>query len=262
MQLRPAPTSNATNSRSYPTFHPHVTLAAFDAEPAGLQPALETLAGEAEPVVSYFSKLVAGDSYLGAMKVQLEKTPGLVQLHARVTDILRARDIAWRSRGFPHLSLFYVDGAEERQRLAAHIGGADVVLRKRESSRIMLRAGPRGRPLRRLIGAGIWLVDCRGAVEKWQVLAKLQLANESDATIALFLSPLTTTTLMSLSSPGQALTLRKRPLLLQKSPRSWCGSLPQQSPQDLSNRSTPLLLPRQSLTFTGVLWSFLPLHSL
>lgn len=175
MNYRPTPLMVNPKSRSYPTFAPHITLATFDE----LHPKfkLEAIVPQTGLVVTHFRKMDRGNNYLGALKIQMDKTRRLEQLHEQIITNLESLGIQWKSRSFPHMSLFYVDEAEERKRLERGLIKNMYVGREEISGRIVLKAAADERFIRRFTGSEIWLADCCSKkVEGWKVLGKLSLS--------------------------------------------------------------------------------------
>lgn len=178
MNYRPTPLMVNPKSRSYPTFVPHITLATFDE----LHPQfkLEAIVPQTGLVVTHFRNMDRGNNYLGALKIQMDKTRHLEQLHEKIITNLEGLSIQWKSRSFPHMSLFYVDEAEERKRLERGLIKNMYVGREERSGRIILKAAADERFIRRFTGSEVWLADCCSKkVEEWKVLGKLSLSPPS-----------------------------------------------------------------------------------
>ncbi|KAH8798680.1 hypothetical protein DL96DRAFT_1638333 [Flagelloscypha sp. PMI_526] len=166
------------NSRSYPTFHPHITLAAFKTLPPNFS--LAKTLEHVYPVSATFQTTRLGNSYLGAFSVQLHKTKELESLHEIITGNLRRDKIEWRSPRFPHMSLFYVEEAEERKRLERGLidGGHFVNM----GNSMALRAGKGRTELSQFSVSEIWLVHCHTSnVMKWKILEKIQIASDASS---------------------------------------------------------------------------------
>lgn len=185
MEFRPRHWRRSRSSRSYPYFPPHITLATFttpgftrlhDILPDGLRPA---------PV--YFESIKAGNTYLGALGVNIEKDPAVIKLGKDIVNHMKLNGIEPRQRGFPHMSLFYVDEPEERQLLDRELRttGRIMTVRQGNGTRALLKYDPNNRSVGAMSGFKgnqIWLVDCNSKdVEAWHVMEKLRLRSPSSS---------------------------------------------------------------------------------
>ncbi|KAK7444058.1 hypothetical protein VKT23_015455 [Stygiomarasmius scandens] len=161
------------DSRSYPNFKPHITLVA-----APSLPSLDSILSPEitkTPVLFKPGSLRAGGGYLGAITLNISKTPELMQLHnAIVTRLRTVHKIEPNNRGFPHISLFYVQEDDERQRLVKELELSRKVMTK--DNKLMLTCDPGSVTAKQMdgyMGAEIWLVDCTSReVERWNVKEK------------------------------------------------------------------------------------------
>jgi len=163
MKFRPEGSSLQPDSRSYPMFHPHITLATFEVLPAWLD--LNNLvANPITPPVAEFAGIgKPGNTYLGALKVTFEESPSLRSLQRKIAGRLDELKIAWKSRDFPHMSLFYVEEPMERKRLYSEL---------RYSKQVPGKSGT----ITQFTGSEVWLVDCSSRdVEKWDRLQSRRL---------------------------------------------------------------------------------------
>ncbi|KZV67930.1 hypothetical protein PENSPDRAFT_610742 [Peniophora sp. CONT] len=179
MTLRPAQSDLPPRTRSYPDFHPHVTLATFDSLPPTFR--LRDVIPQEGPVKAYFQSAKPGSTYLGAMSVHLRKTAELEHLHRNIVSKLDERGIRWKSRSFPHMSLFYVDEAPERERLQRMIRRC---FSRADDGRLVLWTGigRDSRPIRRFTGSSVWLVDCHSKdVEQWSRIDRVSLSRPRSA---------------------------------------------------------------------------------
>ena len=180
MRWRPSFYSKRS-SKSYPDFHPHVTLLTFQSTNP---PSLQTLLPPniyAAPVS--FKRLWVGNTYLGSLSVSVHRYKPLLNLHGSVLDHLDRLGIPPKSRGFhPHVSLFYLDETfhGERQQLAFELRQLCRVKEERlgDAAESVGLICPTSGPPREsdfmygFTGAEIWLVDCNGSVREWEVLER------------------------------------------------------------------------------------------
>lgn len=186
MAFRPSSYRKRPSSRSYPPLDPHITLVTFEAKTC---PALSSILHSRMskgPVPVLFQALRKGDNYLGAMSVtiNLDKSPELNTLHDGIEKSVKKHGLTPRSRRFPHMSLFYVDEAEERDRLERHLWREGLV-RKRANGRgiALVSRSPSSNggskekvELKSFAGEQVWLVDCNSRkVEEWSVMEKFSL---------------------------------------------------------------------------------------
>ncbi|KAJ3987572.1 2',3'-cyclic-nucleotide 3'-phosphodiesterase [Lentinula detonsa] len=176
-------TSTGSETRSYPKFHPHITLAA---PPSSSTLTLEQLREAISNSLSAnlqvsFKSVNTGNHFFRSVYISIEPTPALVSLHTQIHNTLNLEP---RTPLFPHLSLCYItdeDDAkkEERQRWKNQLEA---------SSRIRYIGSPRNGIELNCCGDGavddwitgftayeIWFVDCVGPVESWSVLDKVRL---------------------------------------------------------------------------------------
>jgi len=178
--------------RSFPHFHPHVTLATLgpesDSAAAARDLTVLTLR-EAVPlgqcaVPVRFARVVAGDHYFRSVFVALVPSPELVRLRAALAAAGTPHPPA-----FPHLSLYYIADEEPhtRERLLQELERENVVRHAADGLEVMLECAggagdddnigsPDGGALAGFTGTQIWIVDCEGPVEGWKVLDKILLA--------------------------------------------------------------------------------------
>ncbi|KAK0467745.1 uncharacterized protein EV420DRAFT_1635008 [Desarmillaria tabescens] len=131
MKFRPQPYTLDSHSRSYPSFDPHITLTTFDVLPSSFN--LDAIPlDNLNPPVAYFDSVKCGNNYLGALSIRISQSSKLMCLHEAVTRHLNMLNMQWKSRGFPHMSLFYVDEPDERKRLEAELKSsrADPIVRR------------------------------------------------------------------------------------------------------------------------------------
>lgn len=177
MEFRPPHSKVKDGSKSYPRFAPHITLATF----ADLPPALDIddlpiFGRDLKPPVLNYVSWKQGDTYLGALSLKLSQPRELLRLHRAITDYLDALRVQWKSRNFPHMSLFYVDESKERIRLVEALGH---YLKRIGTSNVdnrTLDRHNRSTPFTRFTGAEVWLVDCTRSVRQWRVMEKRKLS--------------------------------------------------------------------------------------
>ena len=192
MTFRPRHFQPPRNSRSFPRFAPHITLATFTT-PSSTTPPLETLlpsSSDLRPVPVSFESVNAGNTYLGAFSVKIARTHELMTLHDKILNVLAANRIEAKSRSFPHMSLFYVDESEGRQQLNSELlrTGRVATVRKGDTTVVLLQANPQDResvPFEGFVGSQVWLVDCTSKnVEDWEVKEKLSLRTRQEGSSA------------------------------------------------------------------------------
>ncbi|KAJ7189591.1 hypothetical protein GGX14DRAFT_608858 [Mycena pura] len=164
-----------TGSRSYPIFAPHITLVRFSG------PSLPSLGHVVPPDATEtpvsFETMRVGDNYLGALSITISKSRELMDLHDDIVNRLEAMyQIETKSRRFPHLSLFYVDEADERQRLGNELIQTGRVQRGANDEGLLLTYDPGDKTLKPMDGftvGEIWLMDCTSrVVGDWEVKEK------------------------------------------------------------------------------------------
>ncbi|KAH7100448.1 hypothetical protein BKA62DRAFT_706330 [Auriculariales sp. MPI-PUGE-AT-0066] len=170
-------------TRSYPRFEPHVTLANFALLPSNFK--LESVVPDGGDLSANFIELEKGETYLGAMKLVMSSPAGLLDFRAEIVERLRLMGLQINSHRFPHISLFYVEEADERSQLfdelqtSGHITGPSGCLT------IKGNLDSDGAGINQFTGAEVWLVNCSPwDVEKWRVLQKVSLMQpQSERTV-------------------------------------------------------------------------------
>ena len=176
--------------RSFPHFHPHVTLATLN--PAAERDSTVLTLREAVPlgqctVPVRFARVIAGDHYFRSVFVALVPSPELVRLRAALAAAGTPHPPA-----FPHLSLYYIADEEPhtRERLLQELERENVVRHAADGQEVVLECAvghgagddnstgsqDDGGALTGFTGTQIWIVDCEGPVEGWKVLDKILLA--------------------------------------------------------------------------------------
>ncbi|KAK0232315.1 hypothetical protein EDD85DRAFT_106063 [Armillaria nabsnona] len=172
MKFRPQPSTLDSRSRSYPSFDPHITLATFDDLPPSFN--LDAISlDNLPPPVGRFHSVKRGNSYLGTLSIVISPANNLTPLRDAVTARLDRLNIQWKSRSFPHMSLFYVDEPEERDRLYNELRNRG---RIQGDKGLTLTANP-SMQVRTFTGSEIWLVDCTRSVKRWQVMKRRSLVS-------------------------------------------------------------------------------------
>ena len=192
---------------SFPRFYPHVTLATI--KPAASATTTPT-SSEAHPTATSepgytssrekaaallalreamplgqtavdvrFGRLIAGDDYYRSVYVALLLSRELVELRAALSAALGSPGPG--PPAFPHLSLYYIadEDAHARTRVMQELERENVVAPSADERGIVLRcgSGPDGPvTLDGFTGTQLWMVDCEGPVEEWEVLDKILLA--------------------------------------------------------------------------------------
>jgi hypothetical protein len=185
MAFRPSTYHKKHSSRSYPRLDPHITLVTFVTDVCPPLYAILPKQNETEAVPVAFTELRKGDNYLGAMSITIAKSPELLELHDRIERRLKKKHrIEPRSRRFPHMSLFYVDEEEERDRLERHLWRTKLVQKRARGKGVVLVC-PLGQgkfvELKGFSGEEVWLVDCNSSkVEEWRIMEKAKLAPDEE----------------------------------------------------------------------------------
>ncbi|TFY71372.1 hypothetical protein EVG20_g1636 [Dentipellis fragilis] len=178
-QHRPKPDS------TYPTFHPHITLASLPAS-IDLLVLREAIPISHSVLPVRFAAVAAGNHYFRSVYVAIQPSTDLATLHGLVHEAL---DVEPRTPLFPHMSLYYIDDKDEqafdeRKRALADLVSRGVVLDDEQGGVALdcVAGDPNvdpqvaGTKLNGFIGSEIWIVKCEGAVEEWEVLDKIILA--------------------------------------------------------------------------------------
>ncbi|KAK0496339.1 hypothetical protein EDD18DRAFT_1019374, partial [Armillaria luteobubalina] len=172
MELHPKSYTQDSQSHSYPSFDPHITLVTFDKLPSSFN--LESISLDllTLPVV-HFDSIKRGNSYLGAFSIVISPVSELMPLHDTVTSHLDVLSISWKSRSFPHMSLFYIDKPDKRDRLHAEL----INERRIQGDECLMLTASLSMEVTTFTGSEIWLVDCMCSVKRWQVIVKRSLVS-------------------------------------------------------------------------------------
>ncbi|KAK0215813.1 hypothetical protein IW262DRAFT_237301 [Armillaria fumosa] len=172
MDFRPKSYTQNSQSRSYPSFYPHITLVTLDEPPSSFN--LESVSFDhLTPPVAHFDSVKCGNSYLGALSIVISPVNNLMPLRDAITAHLDMLNIRWKSRSFPHMSLFYVDEPDERDRLYAEL----INERRIHGEECLTLTASPSTQVKTFTGSEIWLVDCTRSVNRWQVIAKRSLVS-------------------------------------------------------------------------------------
>lgn len=166
---------------SYPSILPHITLATVPFSNPGIPDVLlEAVPDNQQPIRANFQSLVVGDHYFRSVFIDIQPTQELVDFQNQISINLRRRGIESRAPRFPHLSLCYIadEDGSNRGRTAQALSDTDVVSRVAGAQVISLRCGDVS--LSGFDGVEVWMVNCEGPVETWQVNErKVKLAPKS-----------------------------------------------------------------------------------
>lgn len=141
---------------------------------------LEVVPENHQPLRANFQSLVVGDHYFRSVFIDIQPTQELVDFQNQISTDLRRRGLETRAPRFPHLSLCYIADEDEsdRDRTAQALRDTGVVRRTADAQVISLQCGDVS--LSGFDGAEVWMVNCEGPVETWQVNErKVKLAPKS-----------------------------------------------------------------------------------
>lgn len=139
-----------------------------------------------EAVTASFGKLRRGDSFRGAMGITIIDNPKLTELRDRLKYRMKEyHDLEIKSGRFPHVSLFYVDEDEERDRLERHISYSKIVRKTQRGVALTChRADGTVVEMTGFIGEEVWLVDCNSSdANEWRVMEKRLVTRGSTSAI-------------------------------------------------------------------------------
>jgi 2',3'-cyclic-nucleotide 3'-phosphodiesterase len=176
MHWHPDPqASHELEPSSYPHFQPHITLATIPST------TLFSIAASSIPKVPplpvYFQTLEIGDHFFRSIYIKTQPSEALSHLH---TSIHAALGIEPKTVKFPHISLYYIQDADarERVRMRDELGRTGYV--KECSDSVKLDCGRDGSNewIEGFEGSEVWIVDCDGPVEGWKenVRVKIRLS--------------------------------------------------------------------------------------
>jgi len=167
----------ASESKSYPAFQPHVTLVgSVPSSPLPSSTIQNVLSVTRSPVDLKFKQVEMGDHYFRSVYLAMHLTDDLVDLHGRMHLNL---GIHPQTPKFPHLSLAYItdedagNGEREKyyERLQICVPG---LARLGEDGSIEINIGQDEEHWISEFPCGeAWVVECNGPVEGWTVLEKI-----------------------------------------------------------------------------------------
>ncbi len=110
MNVRPDVAHAPLTARSYPKFHPHITLAslplAMETELDSIEKAIPKIEA---PLMCQFAAVETGSHYYRSVYTKIKLSAQMISLHRHVHEAL---DLEPRTPAFPHLSLCYIDDAD------------------------------------------------------------------------------------------------------------------------------------------------------
>lgn len=185
MSIRPDSAQAPLTARSYPKFHPHITLASL---PLVMETDLETIEKSIPniegPLACQFAAVETGSHYYRSVYIKIKPSVELVGLRKHIHDTLHLEQ---RTPAFPHLSLCYIDDNDaadgERDRYYNALENAGKIqVGQGENQGIGLCCGDQGEVdwVGQIAAREIWVVRCEGAVESWVVLRKIGFSENVD----------------------------------------------------------------------------------
>jgi 2'-5' RNA ligase len=175
------PETRPVSAASYPEITPHITLASSGK--ATQDAMLRAIPSTLHPVPVEFHRLEVGDHYFRSVFIAVKKTTELVALHEHIMAALERDGASPSAPAFPHMSISYIadeDGIAERKKAADELR-ANTIVEGPETDpdgaeRVALRCGDseKGRVcLASFECTEVWIVQCEGPVQHWQVLHKI-----------------------------------------------------------------------------------------
>ena len=187
MSIRPDVAQPPLTTRSYPKFHPHITLASL---PLAMETKLESIEKAIPkieaPLMCQFAAVETGSHYYRSVYIRIKLSAQMISLHKHVHEAL---DLEPRTPTFPHLSLCYIDDADavngERDRYRNALeenGKIQYGTGDSESQELIFSCGNEGEVdwFGHIAAREIWAVRCEGAVESWVVLKKIDFSENVD----------------------------------------------------------------------------------
>lgn len=122
-----------------------------------------------QPIRVNFQSLVVGDHYFRSVFIDIQPTQELVDSQNEILTNLRRRGLEPSAPRFPHMSLCYIadEDKSDRDRTAQALRDKGVVSRTADTQTISLQCGDVS--LLGFDGVEVWMVNCEGPVETWQV---------------------------------------------------------------------------------------------
>ncbi|KAG2158510.1 2',3'-cyclic-nucleotide 3'-phosphodiesterase, partial [Suillus bovinus] len=168
------PKTRPVSAASYPDIIPHITLAS--SAKATQDAILRAIPSILHSIPVEFRRLEVGDHYFRSVFISVKKTTELVALHEHIMTALDRDGASPSAPAFPHMSISYIadeDGAAERNQAADELRVSTVI---EGAETVVLRCGDseEGRVcLASFEGTEVWIVQCEGPVQHWQVLHKI-----------------------------------------------------------------------------------------
>jgi len=155
---------------SYPVIIPHITLATVPLSDPGIPDVLiDAVPENQQPVRANFQSLVVGDHYFRSVFIDIQLAQELVDFQNQLLIDLRRRGLEPSAPRFPHMSLCYIADQDksDRDKTVRALRDTGVVIETVDTQSISLRHG--NVTLSGFDGAEIWVVNCEGPVETWEV---------------------------------------------------------------------------------------------
>lgn len=154
---------------SYPAILPHITLATVPLSDPGIPDVLlDAVSENKQPLRANFQSLVVGDHYFRSVFIDVQPTQELVDFQNQLLINLRRRGLEPRAPRFPHMSLCYIADQDKSHRDRTARALRDTVVSETvDAQSISLQCGDVTLP--GFDGAEIWVVNCEGPVETWEV---------------------------------------------------------------------------------------------
>jgi 2',3'-cyclic-nucleotide 3'-phosphodiesterase len=176
MQEHPQP---GEGTSSFPAFDPHVTLASVQSSSNIVAILRKAIPTDQHAITARLDAVVASDTYFRSVIVKVEAKPELVALRDHVADyLLKEANIEAKSPMFPHLSIHYIDepDAHLREIIVKELYDYKRVVEWDQG--IQLVSSPNMDSsnishLSQITIQEIWIVECEGPVEGWEVLDKM-----------------------------------------------------------------------------------------
>ncbi|KAI0312382.1 RNA ligase/cyclic nucleotide phosphodiesterase, partial [Amylostereum chailletii] len=164
MSIHPTP---ASSPASYPSFHPHITLASIlgEADAQTIRMLRDSVPQGQKALSARFAAVRAGDHFFRSVYAAIAPTDALAQLHAHIHKAL-ARDP--NTPAYPHMSIYYIDDEDKDRRTEAlqEMLRRGMVVNAKDGKVILdcgvgSESGAKSR-LDGFVGSEIWIADCNG----------------------------------------------------------------------------------------------------
>jgi len=177
MDIRPQNSSSGSEG-SYPSFFPHITLAALDpSTEIPLNTIISSVPQSQSSIQADFKSIDVGSHFFRSVYISIEPSDHLSALHAHIHTAL---NIEPRTPSFPHLSLCYItdDDAEagERDKFYGELDRTGKILPRDGGVSLDCAAAGETDWMAGFRVPEIWITKCDGPVEEWSVLHKIPLA--------------------------------------------------------------------------------------